>query len=106
MYFIIAIGAAVCFVLGGVFMQMSQGLSQIIPTVFIYLCFGLGATLQTLAIQKSGDMGITYVLIVGLEAVLAVGCGMIFFQEGSSVLKLAGLTLITIGVAFLRSGNS
>ena len=66
----------------------------------------MGATLQTLAIQKSGDMGITYVLIVGLEAVLAVGCGMIFFQEGSSVLKLAGLTLITIGVAFLRSGNS
>jgi multidrug transporter EmrE-like cation transporter len=106
MYLLVAIGAALSFVLGGVFMQMSQGLSQIIPTISIYLCFGLGATLQTLAIQKSGEMGITYVLIVGLEAVFAVGCGIFFFQEGCSLLKLAGITLVTIGVVFLRSGNS
>jgi multidrug transporter EmrE-like cation transporter len=106
MDFLIAIGAALSFVLGGVFMQMSQGLSQLIPTVSIYLCFGLGATLQTLAIQKSGEMGITYVLIVGLEAVLAVGCGIFFFQEGYSLLKLVGITLVTVGIVFLRSGNS
>jgi small multidrug resistance pump len=106
MYLLIAIGAALSFVLGGVFMQMSQGFSQIIPTISIYLCFGLGATLQTLAMQKSGEMGITYVLIVGLEAVLAVGCGIFFFQEGYSSLKLVGITLVTIGVVLLRSGNS
>jgi multidrug transporter EmrE-like cation transporter len=103
---LIAIGAALSFVLGGVFMQMSQGLSQIIPTISIYLCFGLGATLQTIAMQKSGEMGITYVLIVGLEAVLAVSCGIFLFQESYSLLKLVGITLVTIGVVFLRAGNS
>jgi small multidrug resistance pump len=106
MYLIIAVGAALSFTIGGIFMQMSQGLSQIVPTALIYLCFGLGATLQTLVMHKSGEMGITYVLIVGLEAILAVGFGILFFQEGYSPLKLVGITLITIGVVFLRSGSN
>ncbi len=102
----IAIGAALSFVVGGFFMQMSQGLSQIVPTISIYLCFGLGATLQALVMHRSGEMGITYVLIVGLEAVLAVSCGIFFFKEGYSLMKLVGIALVTIGVVFLRSGNS
>ena len=106
MYFLFAIIAALSFTIGGIFMKTSQGLSQIVPTVLIYLCFGLGATLQTLVMQKSGEMGITYVLILGLEAVLAVAFGILFFQEGSSPLKLVGITLVTIGVALLRSGSN
>jgi small multidrug resistance pump len=106
MYLIIAVGAALSFTIGGIFMQMSQGLSQIVPTALIYLCFGLGATLQTLVMHKSGEMGITYVLILGLEAVLAVGFGILFFQEGYSPLKLVGITLVTIGVVFLRSSSN
>ena len=106
MYFLFAIIAALSFTIGGIFMKTSQGLSQIVPTVLIYLCFGLGATLQTLVMQKSGEMGITYVLILGLEAVLAVAFGILFFQEGSSPLKLVGITLVIIGVALLRSGSN
>ena len=49
---------------------------------------------------------ITYVLILGLEAVLAVAFGILFFQEGSSPLKLVGITLVIIGVALLRSGSN
>jgi multidrug transporter EmrE-like cation transporter len=103
MYLLMAIGAALSFVVGGIFMQQSQGLSQILPTSLIYLCFGLGATLQTLAMQQSGGMGMTYVLVVGLEAILAVACGVLLFQEGYSLLKLLGAALITLGVIFLRA---
>ena len=106
MYLILAIIAALSFTIGGIFMKTSQGLSQIVPTVLIYLCFGLGATLQTLVMQNSGEMGITYVLILGLEAILAVVFGILFFQEGSSPLKLVGIAFVTIGVAFLRSGSN
>ena len=103
MYFLLAISAALCFTTGGVFMQMSQGLSQIVPTALIYLCFGAGATLQTLLMQKSGEMGITYVIIIGLEAILAVIFGILFFKEGYSILKLAGILFIIVGVSLLRA---
>ncbi len=98
-----AIGAAIFFTVGGIFMQKSDGLSQLLPTILVYACFLVGASLQTLAMHKSGVMGITYVLVVGLEAVLAVVFGAVFFQENYPPLKLAGVGLITIGVICLRS---
>jgi multidrug transporter EmrE-like cation transporter len=106
MYFLMAIGAALAFTVGGIFMQKSQGLSQLVPTMLVYACFVFGASLQTLAMHKSGVMGITYVLVVGLEAVLAVIFGAVFFQEDYSPFKLAGVGLITIGVICLRSAHS
>jgi small multidrug resistance pump len=106
MYLLMAIGAAICFTVGGIFMKMSQGLSQLLPTVLVYVCFIMGANLQTLAMHKSGAMGITYVLVVGLEAVLAVVFGAVLFQEHYSLLKLAGVGLISLGVICLRSAPS
>jgi multidrug transporter EmrE-like cation transporter len=106
MYLLMAVGAAISFTVGGIFMQKSQGLSQLLPTILVYACFIFGANLQTLAMHRSGVMGITYVLVVGLEAVLAVVFGAIFFQEHYSPLKLAGVGLITIGVICLRSTPS
>lgn len=105
MYLLMAIGAAFSFVVGGIFMQMSQGLSQMIPASLVYVCFGLGATLQTLAMPQSGGMSMTYVLVVGIEASLTVVSGVLLFQEDYSPLKLAGMALITIGVIFLRSDS-
>ena len=106
MYILMAIGASLCFSIGGIFMHMSQGVSQILPTSLIYICFGLGATLQTLTMQKYGGMGMTYVLIIGIEAILAVIFGAIIFQEGYSLLRLVGIGLIITGVVFLHSGNT
>jgi small multidrug resistance pump len=106
MYILMAAGAALCFTIGGIFMQKSQGLTQLLPTSLLFLCFLLGASLQTLAMQKTGEMGKTYVLVVGLEAILAVGFGTFIFHEGYSFLKLLGIVLITVGVVFLRSTTS
>jgi small multidrug resistance pump/quaternary ammonium compound-resistance protein SugE len=103
MYLLMTLGAALSFTVGGIFMQMSQGLSQVFPTLLVYLCFGMGASLQTLAMNKSGVMGITYVLVVGLEAVLAVLFGAWLFQENYSLFKLAGVGLIAMGIIFLKT---
>jgi small multidrug resistance pump len=104
-YFLMAIGAALSFTTGGIFMQKSGGLSQLLPTLMVYGCFILGASLQTFAMHKSGSMGITYVLVVGLEAVLAIVFGSVFFQESYTLMKLAGVGLITVGVICLRSAS-
>jgi small multidrug resistance pump len=102
MYLLMALGAALCFTIGGIFMQLSDGLSKPLPTLLLYGMFATGASLQTLAMQKS-EMGMTYVLVVGLEAILAVGFSIFFFKEEYAFFKLLGIFLIVLGVIFLKS---
>jgi multidrug transporter EmrE-like cation transporter len=103
---LMAIGAAVFFTVGGIFMKMSEGLSQTLPTALIYVCCAIGATFQAMAMQKSDGMGITYIFVIGLEVILALGFGMMFFQESYSSLKLIGAGLIAVGIILLRSGST
>jgi multidrug transporter EmrE-like cation transporter len=100
---LMAIGAAFFFTIGGIFMKMSQGLSQILPTALIYVCCAIGATFQAIAMQKSDGMGMTYIFVIGLEVILALGFGVVLFQESYSSFKLIGAGLITMGIIFLRS---
>jgi small multidrug resistance pump/quaternary ammonium compound-resistance protein SugE len=99
------VGAALSFTVGGVFMELSNGLSRPFASLMVYLMFGLGASLQALATQNTG-MGITYILVLGLEAVLAVLFSAVLFREDYSALKLVGVFLVAVGITFLRSGNA
>jgi len=99
------IGAALSFTIGGIFMELSNGLSRPFASLMVYLMFALGASLQTLATRNAG-MGITYILVLGLEAVLAVIFSAVLFRENYTVLKFAGVFLVVVGITFLRSSNS
>jgi multidrug transporter EmrE-like cation transporter len=101
MSLLIAIMAAVAFAVGGVFMKHSQGLSVFLPTVATYGFYLVGTTLQTLLMQGS-DLGITYVLVLGLEAVLASLFGIYIFHEKVSATSLSGMFLVVAGIACLR----
>lgn len=96
------VGAALSFTVGGIFMELSNGLSRPFASLMVYVMFAAGASLQTLATQNSG-MGLTYILVLGLEAVLAVVFSALLFREDYTFLKLAGIFLVTMGITFLRS---
>lgn len=98
------VGAAIAYTTGGVFMQLSEGLTRPLQSLMVYFLFAIGASLQTVATRHAG-MGLTYILVLGLEAVLAVVFSAFFLKEGYSVLKLAGIVMVTLGVVLLRSGN-
>jgi small multidrug resistance pump/quaternary ammonium compound-resistance protein SugE len=102
MLLLMSFSSALSFTVGGIFMQLSEGLSKPLPSLLVYVMFGLGASLQTLATRQSG-MGLTYILVVGLEALLAVVFSIVFFREGYSMTKLLGVFLVAMGVVFLRS---
>ena len=101
MYFAMVIVAALSFSAGGVFMKYSDGLTRFVPALGVFSLFALGAALQTLA-MKNSQMGITYLIVLGLEAVTAFVLGVVFFREETSFLKLAGVIVVVIGVALLR----
>lgn len=102
MYLLMVVAAAVCFTVGGIYMKLSEGLYHLTPSLLIYLFFCAGATLQTLAVQKS-SLGGTYIFVLGLESVLALLFGIIIFKENYSFSEFLGVGLIVTGIIFLRT---
>lgn len=93
--------AAALYVTGGAFMKYSSGLTKLLPTLVLVGCFAAGALLQAWA-MKHEPLGPSYLVVLGLEALLAVGAGNIFFAEPMTARTLSGVVLIVLGIAVLR----
>lgn len=82
-------------------MKYADGLSRLVPSLVAMALFVFGAGIQTIA-MKQNLMSVTYIVVLGLEALLAFGFGVLFFKESYALTKLAGAALVLVGVAFLR----
>lgn len=98
-------GAALSFSVGGYYMKLSQGLTVAWASVLVFACFALGATLQTLAMRGSA-MTVTYIAVLGLEAITAYALGALLLGEPNSWLKLVGALVVLCGVALLRVADT
>ncbi|WP_433338764.1 DMT family transporter [Spirillospora sp. CA-294931] len=83
------------------FLKLSKGFSEPLPTVgfvvFAIVSFGL----LTLALRDL-EVGTAYAVWVGIGAVGTAALGMLFMGDQVSVLKIGALTLILIGVVTLN----
>ncbi len=102
MYLCLALLAALAFTSGGVAMKHADGLQHAVPVTIFVALFSLGAVLQSQAMRGT-DLGVTYILVLGLEAALAFGMGAVFFGEAVTLQKTTAVALIVAGIAFLRS---
>ena len=105
MFFALTYLAALSFSIGGYFMKLSAGLTEFRPTVLVFAFFVLGAGLQTIA-MRGQQMAVTYIVVLGFEAITAFSLGVLFLKESSSLTKLAGVSLVLIGIVLLRVGKS
>ena len=94
--------AALLFTVGGIFMKLSEGLTRFWPTVLVFALFISGAALQTLAMKRK-ELAVTYILVVGLELILAFLFGVLLFSESCTPWRIAGVFLIAGGIISLRS---
>lgn len=94
--------AALSYSVGGYFMKLSEGFTRGLPALAVLILFCLGATLQMIAMRQS-EMSTTYIIVLGIEAITALALGLLLLNEGITVIKLAGVTLIGLGVLALRS---
>jgi small multidrug resistance pump len=97
--------AALSFSIGGYFMKASAGLTEFRPTMLVFTFFIAGASLQTVA-MRGQQMVITYIVVLGLEAISAYSLGVFFLKEGSSVARLTGVVLVLVGIVVLRVGKT
>lgn len=101
MYLYTVILAALLFSSGGYFMKLSEGMTKVMPTVAFMLLFLLGAVLQTVALEKT-QLSITYIIVLGIEAVTAFLLGIFMLGEHTSGMKIAGAVFIVLGILAMR----
>jgi multidrug transporter EmrE-like cation transporter len=96
------ITAALLYTIGGVFMKFSEGFSQFIPSLLVYLLFVIGASLE-IYVMNNAHLGVTSFLVNGLDATWTILFSLLVFRESYTVFTGLGVLLIIIGTAFLRA---
>ncbi len=104
LYFGMAVAAAMAFTIGGIFMKLSQGFTQPLPSLAMLGLFVLGAALLTLSIAVRGELGPAYLFVLGLEAVLAFAFGAMLFGEHANIGRIVGLVLLVAGMILIEGG--
>ena len=105
MTFACSLSAAACFTGGGLLTKPAAGLSRIAPTVAMFGLFVIGAALLAIAVHRDGEMGPAYLVVVGLETVLAFALGVALYGEDLTAPRIAAVVLVMSGTAILAHGS-
>jgi small multidrug resistance pump len=97
-YLILAI---VLEVSGTTSMKLSQGFTRTLPSVLMFLFYGLSLSALTLAL-KTIDVSVAYAVWSGLGTALIAAVGVLWMKEPLNTLKVVSLMLIIIGVIGLH----
>jgi quaternary ammonium compound-resistance protein SugE len=93
--------AALCFAIGGYFTKLSHGLTAWRPTAMMFALFLIGSALQAVAMRNE-SMAVTYVVVLGLEAVTALLLSVLLLQETASAIRFGGIALVVAGIILLK----
>jgi multidrug transporter EmrE-like cation transporter len=93
--------ASVIYAFGGLCMKLSAGLTRIVPALLIFVLFAGGATLQTLGMRRA-DLGVAYIMVLGMEAVVAAALSIFFLNESWSAGRFGAVATVLVGVYWLN----
>ena len=98
LYLLLAIILEVC---GTTSMKLSQGFTRLMPSVLIFVFYGLSFTLLTMVLKKI-EVSIAYAIWSGVGTAIIATVGILYFKEALTLLKLISLALVIIGVIGLN----
>ena len=88
-------------VLGTLALRYAEGFTRLWPLVAVVACYSCAIWLMSVAV-KHIEMGLTYAVWAGTGTALTALLGIIWYQEATSALRLAGLGCIVVGVIALN----
>lgn len=100
----LALAGAIALEIGGtVAMKLSHGFTRPVPSVLLFVLYGLSFALMTVAVKRI-DMSVSYAIWsgVGTTAIALIGVG--WFKESLTAVQMASIVAIIVGVVGLRAG--
>lgn len=102
---IFLVGAIFLEVAGTSCMKLSEGFTKLVPSLLIFIFYGLSFTALTFALKRI-DISIAYAVWSGIGTAAIAVIGFAFFKESMTLLKTVSLILIIIGVVGLNLGGA
>ncbi len=96
--------AIVSEVIGTTNMKLSESFTKTIPSILIFIFYGISFTMLTFALKKL-DISVAYAIWSGVGTALVVIIGILWFKEPMTVIKIASVGLIILGVIGLEMGS-
>ena len=87
-------------VCGTTCMKLSDGFSNLVPSVLTFVFWGIAFTIFIFAL-KTFDLSFAYAVWVGSGIVIVSIIGILYFKEPANALKIGSILLIAIGVVGL-----
>ena len=101
-YLILAIALEVA---GTTCMKLSEGLTNLWPSVFIFVFYGVCFLVFPQAIKRI-EVGVAYAVWAGLGAVFVAAIGVVAMHESIRYLQLAAIAIIILGVIGLKLSST
>ena len=95
------VGAIVLEVAGTTSMKLSDGFSNVVPSLMIFVFYGAAFSLLTLALKEI-EIGPAYAVWSGLGIALVAIIGFFYFEETLTISKLLGIGFIVVGIMILN----
>ena len=86
---------------GTICMKLSQGFSQIWPSILVFVFYAFSFTASTFAL-KTIDVSVAYAVWMALGTAIIAVIGMVWFHESLSLLKVIAILTIITGVVLLN----
>jgi small multidrug resistance pump len=93
--------AIVLEVAGTTSMKLSHGFAKLLPSVLIFVFYGLSFAALTLALRRI-DLSVAYAVWAGLGTALIAVIAIVYFREPLTLIKVGSLGLIVAGVVGLH----
>lgn len=104
MHWFYLIAAIALEVSGTTCMKLSQGFTKVLPSVLMFVFYGLCFSSLTFAIKRI-EVSVAYAIWSGLGTALIATIGIIWFKEPVTAIKLLSLGLIIVGVIGLNASG-
>ena len=88
-------------VVGTLALKFSRGMTQPIPTAVSLAAYGLSLGALSIALKQI-EVGIAYAIWSGLGTTAVALIGILYFREPATLMKLASLLLVALGVIGLN----
>ena len=98
LYLIFAIVLEVC---GTICMKLADGLTNLVPSLLLFVFYGLCFVMMTLALKRI-DLSVAYAIWGGVGTALVAVIGLLWFREPLGSLKVVSLMLIILGIIGLN----
>ncbi len=85
-------------------MKLAEGFTKTVPSILIFVFYGICFTFLTLALKRL-EVSVAYAVWSGLGTILIASIGVIWFRESFTLVKFLSIALIIIGVIGINSGK-